>query len=126
MSFLMDLPTRQQEAMPTSIPPQVGLLPLTILRLLNHPIRYGRLVSRLMRDRRVPLRLKAFVIGAIVYVASPVDLVPEILIPLIGVADDAAILLLAVHTLIARAPREIVEEHALAISGLGSSPGKSG
>lgn len=97
--------------------PSSGLLPFTAVRLLSHPIRYGRLVLCLMGDRRVPFRLKALLLGAIAYVVSPLDLAPEILIPLLGVADDAAILLLAVHTLISHAPKGVVEAHALAIVG---------
>jgi uncharacterized membrane protein YkvA (DUF1232 family) len=94
-------------------------VPFTVLRLLSHPLKYARLILRLMADRRMPLRLKAILVGAIVYILSPIDLAPEILLPLLGVADDAAILLLAVHTFLARAPRQVVEEHALAIAGLG-------
>ena len=97
--------------------PSPGLGPLPILRLLNPPIRYGRLVLRLLGDRRVPLRLKALLLGALAYVISPLDLAPEILIPVLGVADDAAILLMAVHTLISRSPKQVVEEHALVIAG---------
>jgi uncharacterized membrane protein YkvA (DUF1232 family) len=95
------------------------LLPFTALRLLSHPLKYSRLVLRLLMDRRVPLRLKALLVGAVAYVLSPIDVAPEILIPLLGVADDVAILLLAVHTLLTRAPRQVVEEHALAIARVG-------
>jgi uncharacterized membrane protein YkvA (DUF1232 family) len=96
------------------------LLPFTALRLLSHPLKYARLILRLLMDRRVPLRLKALLVGAVAYVLSPIDVAPEILIPLLGVADDIAILLLAVHTLLTRAPRQVVEEHALAIAGIGA------
>jgi len=99
--------------------PPSGLTPFTVVRLLSHPLKYTRLTFRLLMDRRVPLRLKALLAGAVAYVLSPIDLAPEILIPLVGVADDAAILLLAVHTLLARAPRQVVEEHAMAIAKIG-------
>jgi uncharacterized membrane protein YkvA (DUF1232 family) len=85
------------------------------MRLLSHPVKYLRLLFRLMVDRRVPLRLKAIPAAAVTYVLSPIDLAPEILIPIIGVADDAAILLLAVHLFLSRAPKEVVEAHARAI-----------
>jgi uncharacterized membrane protein YkvA (DUF1232 family) len=32
------------------------------------------------------------VVGALLYVVSPVDLVPELLLPLLGVADDALVI----------------------------------
>ena len=71
-----------------------------------------------MGDRRVPFFLKAILGGALAYVVSPIDLAPEILVPLIGMTDDVLILLLAVHILLTRAPRSVVEEHALAIAGV--------
>lgn len=98
--------------------PPSALLPFTALRLLSHPLKYLRLILRLLADRRVPLRLKAIPVGALVYILSPIDLAPEILIPILGVADDAAILLLAVHLFLSRAPRQVVEAHARAIAGL--------
>lgn len=97
--------------------PSPPLLPYTAMRLLSHPLKYGRLVLRLMGDRRVPLHLKALLLFAVAYVLSPVDLIPELLIPVLGEADDVVVLLLAVHTLISRAPKQVVEEHALAIAG---------
>ena len=96
------------------------LVPFTVLRLLSHPLKYARLIFRLMRDRRVPLYLKAILVGAFIYLLSPIDLIPEVLLPLlVGEADDAAVLLLAIHTLLTRAPRQVVEEHALAIAKIG-------
>lgn len=103
------------------------LLPFTVLRLLSHPLKYTRLILRLMTDRRVPLYLKAILVGAVVYLLSPIDLIPETLLPLlIGEADDAVVLLLAIHTLLTRAPRQVVAEHALAIAGLGTGDRERG
>lgn len=69
-----------------------------------------KLVGRLLMDPRVPRRAKITLGLAGVYVASPVDLIPE-MIPVVGWADDVIVLMFAIDGLIARAGAEIVEEH---------------
>lgn len=69
-----------------------------------------KLVGRLLLDPRVPRRAKITLGMAAAYVASPVDLVPEI-IPVIGWADDVLILMFAIDSLIDRAGSDIVDEH---------------
>lgn len=68
-----------------------------------------KLVSRLLKDPRVPRRAKITLGIAAAYVASPIDLIPEV-IPVIGWADDVVILMFAIDSLIDRAGDEIVEE----------------
>ncbi|MEX0795399.1 MAG: DUF1232 domain-containing protein [Acidimicrobiia bacterium] len=69
-----------------------------------------KLVGRLLADPRVPRRSKIALGAAAAYVASPIDLVPDI-IPVVGWADDILFLLLAIDGLITRSGPEIVEEH---------------
>lgn len=69
-----------------------------------------KLVGRLLLDPRVPRRAKITVGMAAAYVASPVDLVPE-MIPVVGWADDVLILMFALDSLIGRAGSHIVDEH---------------
>jgi len=69
-----------------------------------------KLVARLLRDKRVPRRSKIALGIAAAYVASPVDLIPEV-IPVIGWADDVLIMLFALDGLIDRAGPEVVQEH---------------
>lgn len=52
------------------------------------------LVARLARDKRVPFLLKAQLLLAAAYVLSPVDLVPEAILGVIGLAEDAGVLAL--------------------------------
>ena len=52
------------------------------------------LVVRLARDRRVPFRLKGQLVLAAAYVLSPFDLVPEAMLGVIGLSDDAGVLVL--------------------------------
>ena len=47
---------------------------------------------------------------ALVYVVSPVDLVPEIFLPLIGVGDDAVVLAWVVGSVLAEAERFLAWE----------------
>lgn len=68
-----------------------------------------KLVARLLKDPRVPRRAKITLGVAAAYVASPIDLIPEV-IPVIGWADDVLILMFAIDSLIDRAGDEIVEE----------------
>lgn len=69
-----------------------------------------KLVGRLLLDSRVPRRAKITLGMAAAYVASPVDLIPEI-IPVVGWADDVLIVMFAIDSLIERAGSEIVDEH---------------
>lgn len=69
-----------------------------------------KLLTRLMRDPRVPRRSKLLVGGLVAYLASPVDLVPDF-IPGIGLADDIVVAVYVVGHLIDRAGEEVVLEH---------------
>jgi uncharacterized membrane protein YkvA (DUF1232 family) len=70
-----------------------------------------RLVIRLTMDRRVPLGLKLIIPLAIVYVISPIDLVPDFAPFALGRIDDLVVALLAVAMFLALAPRDVVLEH---------------
>ena len=69
-----------------------------------------RLLGRLMRDPRVPARSRAFAGAALVYVVSPLDLLPDV-IPVLGAADDVMVAVFAVHHLIRTAGEDVVVEH---------------
>lgn len=68
-----------------------------------------KLVSRLIKDPRVPRRAKITLGLAAAYVASPIDLIPDA-IPVIGWADDLLLLMFAIDSLIERAGDEVVVE----------------
>lgn len=69
-----------------------------------------KLVGRLLRDPRVPRRAKITLGLAAAYVASPIDLIPEV-IPVVGWADDVVLMMFAIDSLIERAGPEVVAEH---------------
>jgi uncharacterized membrane protein YkvA (DUF1232 family) len=64
-------------------------------------------VRRLRADRRVPRRAKVVVVLAGLYVASPIDLIPEFL-PIIGPLDDIVVVALALRYAGRRVPRDVL------------------
>jgi uncharacterized membrane protein YkvA (DUF1232 family) len=64
----------------------------------------------LLRDPRVPRGAKLWLAFAIVWIASPIDLIPEF-IPVAGPLDDAVIAALVLRHLVRRTDRTVVFEH---------------
>ena len=79
--------------------------------LFQELVRQAKLIYKLMGDKRVSFFLKLLPIASIVYLVSPVDLVPGLALPVIGVLDDAAILWLGTTLFLSLCPDEIVQEH---------------
>ena len=96
--------------------PSTNLSTWQIIRLLWHLPNFFRLYWRLFKDHRVPLRAKAVLIAAALYVISPFDLVPELLNPLFGVIDDLGVILLAARWFISLCPPDVVQERVTEIS----------
>jgi uncharacterized membrane protein YkvA (DUF1232 family) len=68
------------------------------------------LVTRLLRDPRVPRRHK-LLLGALVgYLALPFDLVPDF-IPVAGYLDDALVVAFTLRAVVKGTGRELVREH---------------
>jgi uncharacterized membrane protein YkvA (DUF1232 family) len=78
--------------------------------------RSGRLALRLLRDPRVPIAAKVIFGAAVVYMLSPLDIVPDWL-PVLGQADDLVVLLAGVNLFLRACPKWLVEEHEDALSG---------
>ena len=87
-----------------------------VLALLPQLPKIARLCWRLWRDHRVPKYLKGMIVAVILYVLSPVDLVPEVLMPVLGQLDDATLLMLAAYLFMRWSPPEVVAEHMVSIS----------
>lgn len=97
------------------IPPQGGVIRDFVLRV--------RLIWRLIRDRRVSFWLKIIPIAGLVYLVSPIDLIPDIALPVIGELDDAAILWITNYLFVELCPPAIVSEHIKALGRAGVKPG---
>jgi uncharacterized membrane protein YkvA (DUF1232 family) len=74
-----------------------------------------KLIFRLIGDRRVNFFLKLLPIAAAIYVISPVDLIPGMVIPVIGALDDAAVIWLGTTLFMSLCPEEVVQEHTDAL-----------
>ena len=64
----------------------------------------------LLRDPRVPRSAKLWLGFAVVWIASPIDLVPEF-IPIAGPLDDAIVAALVLRHLLRKTDRSVVFEH---------------
>ncbi|WP_147565250.1 YkvA family protein [Clostridium tyrobutyricum] len=65
---------------------------------------------RLFKDKRVSSPIKIVLVNAILYIISPVDLIPGF-IPIIGQMDDVAVAFFALNYIIDKVPREIILEN---------------
>ena len=74
-----------------------------------------KLILRLMGDRRVNILLKILPLGGLIYLLSPIDLIPDIALPVIGYLDDAAVIWLCNTLFVALCPDEVVQEHMNAL-----------
>jgi uncharacterized membrane protein YkvA (DUF1232 family) len=68
------------------------------------------LFRALVRDPRVPTRRKLLLAALLVYLAMPIDLVPDF-IPIAGQLDDAIIVALALRSLVRSGGPELLREH---------------
>ena len=66
----------------------------------------ARLLWRALRHPRAPLWLKLGTLGIVLYVISPIDLIPDV-IPVIGVLDDIVLVPLAIRFLLNRLPAHL-------------------
>jgi uncharacterized membrane protein YkvA (DUF1232 family) len=55
--------------------------------------------------------LKLIPLIAILYVISPIDFIPELLLPILGYMDDVAVLFLAFKIFVRLSPQDVVAEH---------------
>lgn len=69
----------------------------------------AKLLWRVTRDPRVDLRAKVMAAAAVVYVASPIDVIPDV-IPGIGQADDIWLVVRTLRYLVNRAGYDVVRE----------------
>lgn len=68
------------------------------------------LAGSLFRDDRIPIAPRLIALALVLYIASPIDLVPDF-IPVIGYFDDILIVLIGAGLLLRSIPRYIIEEH---------------
>ncbi|MFZ5921113.1 MAG: YkvA family protein [Chloroflexota bacterium] len=96
-------------------PPQTGVIQDVVQRV--------KLILRLMSDSRVSFWLKLIPIASIIYLFSPVDLAPGVVLPVVGALDDAAILWAGFYLFVELCPPDVVQEHSKALNTV--IPGKA-
>jgi uncharacterized membrane protein YkvA (DUF1232 family) len=74
-----------------------------------------KLILRLMGDKRVSFLLKILPVGGLIYLLSPIDLIPDIALPVIGYVEDTFVVWLCMSLFVALCPDEIVKEHLAAL-----------
>jgi uncharacterized membrane protein YkvA (DUF1232 family) len=84
---------------------------LQIVRLLW---RNGHLAWRLVRDPRTPLIPKLILGASLLYVLSPLDIVPDV-VPVLGQLDDVAALALGLELFFKYVPDWLRREHEAAL-----------
>ncbi len=68
------------------------------------------LLYRLLKDKRVPVKTKLIISGAVAYVAFPTDIIPDN-IPFIGKIDEIAVAFFALDRIVADVPINIILEN---------------
>jgi len=85
-------------------------LALRGMRFIRHLPQFVRLYWRLLWDRRVSIWPKALLVLAIIYVLSPIDLIPDF-IPFVGELDDLVVLIAVCRLFVYLCPPKVVQEH---------------
>jgi len=86
-------------------PDEIGLR--EALRLLPDLV---RLLKRLTADKTLPRGVRVRIVLLLIYLASPIDLVPDF-VPVLGYADDAIIVAIALRSVTRRAGTQAIERH---------------
>lgn len=74
-----------------------------------------RLAVRLIREPAVPRHIKSVPFLALVYLLSPIDILPDVL-PALGQLDDLGLIVLALELFLRWAPPDAVAFHRQAIA----------
>lgn len=82
----------------------------TVMHYIRQLPHFVRLLAGLITDPRVAMVDKLLVFGAIAYIVTPIDLIPDF-IPFIGEVDDIYLLVIALQRLISNAGRLVLLDH---------------
>jgi uncharacterized membrane protein YkvA (DUF1232 family) len=99
----------EREPLASRARPRTGLK-RSVLHAIRQIPSYLRLLFGLFRDGRVSRIDRLLVLGALAYIVSPIDFVPD-LIPFFGEVDDLFLLVLALQRLVDNAGRRVVLDH---------------
>ncbi len=92
-------------------PGRGGLSRDTLMGMVRDIPSFLKLFGRLARDPRVSRVDKAIVAAVLVYLVSPVDLIPDWVVPVVGQLEDVYLLALALSRLVNNAGVDVVLDH---------------
>ena len=78
--------------------------------MLQEIEKWTTFAANVVKDERIPLRNKAVAGGMLAWLMVPIDFVPDF-IPVLGMLDDAVILVLLVDYLLNEIPMEVLVDH---------------
>jgi uncharacterized membrane protein YkvA (DUF1232 family) len=84
--------------------------------MIRRIVTFGKIFLSLLGDKRTPTRTKVLPWMALLYLISPLDLVPD-LIPLLGQLDDIGIIGLLLWIAINAVSPSLYKEHAKRVEG---------
>ena len=70
-----------------------------------------KLISRLMGDSRVSGFAKILPVASLIYLISPIDLIPGGVLTMIGAVDDIAVMWFGLNFFVELCPANVVAEH---------------
>jgi uncharacterized membrane protein YkvA (DUF1232 family) len=79
--------------------------------LIGSLAKQARLIWRLLKDERVSEWVKLIPLAGLIYFLSPIDLIPDLMLPGLGELDDVAVILLSLKAFVNLCPPAIVGEH---------------
>jgi uncharacterized membrane protein YkvA (DUF1232 family) len=77
---------------------------------LAETLKQGRLILRLLSDRRVPIWPKLIIPATAAYILSPIDILADPMLGL-GQLDDVAVLIIGLKLFVELCPTDIVRQH---------------
>lgn len=96
-------------------PKKNSIIPFPKGGLIQEVVTQIKLIWRLIADKRVNFFLKIIPVASLVYLVSPLDILPGLALPVIGVLDDAAIIWIGTSLFISLCPEDVVYEHTQAL-----------
>lgn len=82
-------------------------------KYLLHVPDFFYLLCKLSLDKEVPAKSKALLVSTIAYYISPIDLLPEALVGVLGFVDDLALAAFVLNKIINQTSYEVVQKHWL-------------
>lgn len=71
---------------------------------------YLVLLYGLLRENRVPVRMKAIIGALIAYILSPIDVIPDV-IPVLGLGDDLLLTVIVFQLELVGLPNDVIRDH---------------